>query len=130
MTRYWPVIAILTLMVVIIVPAIRSRPSREHKVSEEVSYLPEAERQRIFQEIIAAEEHARAEANRRFPISDSATPKQLRENVKAYKALRYPAWQQLAKKHGLTSKQLATVSLEGIQNHWPRLGPVIKSPEE
>jgi len=81
--------------------------------------LTEGKRKEIFSEVVQAEDRANREAEAKFPLGGSNARQQLErqsdyihKTAKQYK-------QDIAKKHGLTEKQLTAISVEGLEKHWP-----------
>ena len=120
MNRYLPAAATLVLLAVLIGPVYRQAFHREVPGPGLVAVgLPEAERQRIFRELVGIGDQARAEADRQYSITGkSVTPDQLRKNAKAAQALRFSARLKLAERCNLTRKQLAAIEVEGMERRW------------
>jgi len=95
--------------------------------SEEKFSLTEAERRQIFKEIVAAEDRAWAEAERKYPVSGRATwglsQSELGSRIDKSTVLAQQLGDQyedeLAKKYGLTREQLKEVIYESIEERWP-----------
>lgn len=116
-------IALIASMSIILFGCATSLPpeGREKAVGEKTAFPepgtgsevspPESGRKEIFKEIIAAEDKATAEAERRFPADIEKQIDFEGELIKKYKA-------ELAEKHGLTFDQLKSIGVEGITNNW------------
>lgn len=95
--------------------------------SEEKFGLTKAKRRQIFKEIVAAEDRAWAEADRKYPVSGRATwslsKSELRsrmdKNTDLMQRLQEQHKKALAKKYGLTREQLKEIALEGVAERWP-----------
>lgn len=95
--------------------------------SENKFDLSEAERRQIFKEIVAAEDRAQANADRKYPISGrtvwdlskSELRSRMDKNIELMQRLQDQYKKALAKKYGLTQEQLKETSLEGVVERWP-----------
>lgn len=95
--------------------------------SEQKFGFTEAKRRRIFKEIVAVEDKAQAEADRKYPISGrtvwglskSELRSQIDKNIDLMRHLEKQYKKELSKKYGLTQEQLKKISLEGVVERWP-----------
>lgn len=95
--------------------------------SEQKFGFTEAERRRIFKEIVAVEDKAQAEADRKYPISGrtvwglskSELRSQIDKNIDLMRHLEKQYKKELSKKYGLIQEQLKKISLEGVVEMWP-----------
>jgi hypothetical protein len=95
--------------------------------AEERLGLTEGKRRQIFKEIVAAEDKAQAEADRRYPVSGSITwnmtksqlLSQMDRNTQLMRALEEKYKNDLTRKYGLTREQLKEITHEGIAENWP-----------
>lgn len=95
--------------------------------SEEKFGLTEVERRQIFKAIVAAEDKAQAEADRKYPVSGRSTwglskselRSQIDKNIDLMRHLEKQYKKELSKKYGLTQEQLKKISLEGVVERWP-----------
>lgn len=89
--------------------------------------LTEYKRKQIWNEMIKAEDRAEVEIKQKYPLPDplkpgyskSAVRKQIEKQVNLRETLKEKLENELAKKHGLTRKQLDEISVEGITKGWP-----------
>ena len=92
----------------------RNQPEKKFGLSDE-------ERKRVYKELVASEDKAQAEADQIYP-TDATRPgwrenigknNQMRENLEdKYRA-------RLAKKYGLSEKQISDIFNEGFKKNWP-----------
>lgn len=95
--------------------------------SEQKFGFTEAKRRRIFKEIVAVEDKAQAEADRKYPISGrtvwglskSELRSQIDKNIDLMRHLEKQYKKELSKKYGLIQEQLKKISLEGVVEMWP-----------
>jgi len=87
----------------------------------------EAERRKIFKEIVAAEDKAQAEADKKYPVSGRSTwglsqselRSQIDKNIDLVRHLEKQYKKELSKKYKLTKEKLKKISIEGISERWP-----------
>lgn len=93
---------------------------------EEKFGLSEAKRKQIWYEIVKAEDRTTTEAEQKYPLSDPLKPgysqsiarKQLEKQAELQDILNEKYENELAKKYGLTRKQLDEIAVEGLIKDW------------
>ncbi len=94
----------------------------------EVKYgLPESKRKEIFRAIVTAEDRAVADAQRMYPLPDPLKPgysqakagAQVMKQLEAENTLMKKYKTEVAKRYGITKKQLRDISVEAIKKNWP-----------
>lgn len=94
---------------------------------EEKFGLSEAKRKQIWSEIVKAEDRATREVEQKYPLPDPLKPgysqsvarKQLENQAELQGTLNEKYKDELAKKYGLTRKQLEEIAVEGFTKDWP-----------
>ena len=96
-------------------------PEAGANTADEKFGLSEEQRKRVFMESLDAEKRAEREANKRYPDHPgSAEHDQLADRlVEKYEG-------EVARKYGLTPKQLVDLKAEGFGKGWPVLTPAPK----
>jgi hypothetical protein len=93
------------------------------KKTEEKLGLPEDKRKEIWQEAVRAEDRANGEAEQKYPEptaqNRAAYMAAFKKREKLAKELIAKYQNELAKKYGLTRKQLEEIKDEGLQKSWP-----------
>lgn len=93
------------------------------KKPEEKLGLPEDKRKEVWQEAVRAEDRANREAEQKYPEPSPqnrvAYMAAFKKRGKLAKELINKYQKELAKKYGLTGKQLEEIKDEGLQKSWP-----------
>jgi hypothetical protein len=87
--------------------------------------LTEEKRREAYGDLVAAEDHAELETDRRYPPLDPGASSnrwqmhaEMRERFR--KQVDDEDKKAIGKRYGLTNEQLGAIHTEGIQNEWPR----------
>lgn len=100
---------------------------KQRAKSEDKFGLTEAKRRQLFKAIVATEDNAQAEADRKYPISGRSTwslsksefRSQMDKNINLMQHLEKQYKKELLKKYSLTQEQLKQICIEGMSERWP-----------
>lgn len=100
---------------------------KQRAKSEDKFNLTEVKRRQIFKAIVAAEDKAQAEADKKYPVSGRSTwslskselRSQIDKNIDLMRHLEEQYKKDLSKKYNLTKEKLKKISIEGVSERWP-----------
>lgn len=94
-----------------------------HAKAETRLGLSEPKRKQIFKEIVSIQERAAGEASRKYPVTANqplaVRSRQIDKQNALQEQLLERYFQELARKHRITKKQLEEIISEGIEKDWP-----------
>jgi len=108
------------------VPAPEPPPTQAPAAKEDTRFsLNQSQRVDVYQKILLAQDHAKLEADRRYPPPDpSDSPERWRRHAEVREQFRKQMDEEdekaIAKHYALTTEQLQAISAEGFQQNWPR----------